>query len=89
MTKNNFQESNSPKEQLDRAISELKNRKKLLEEAEVALAPHEASFDRAKLDDLLKRRFFFEPSFAIYGPQAGLYDFGPMGAALKANLVQV
>ncbi|PAV82277.1 hypothetical protein WR25_03174, partial [Diploscapter pachys] len=83
-----LKESNSPKEQLDRAISELKNRKKLLEEAEVALAPHEASFDRAKLDDLLKRRFFFEPSFAIYGPQTGLYDFGPMGAALKANLVQ-
>jgi len=35
---------------------------------EKELAPQdENSFDRAKLEDLLKRRFFFVPSFEIYG----------------------
>ncbi|RCN27851.1 glycine--tRNA ligase, partial [Ancylostoma caninum] len=57
-------------------------------EAEVALAPKEASFDRLKLEDLLKRRFFYDQSFSIYGGVTGLYDFGPMGCALKANMIQ-
>ena len=68
---------------------------------EIALAPKEASFDRLKLEDLLKRRFFYDQSFAIYGGVTGLlvyltyllflfssYDFGPMGCALKANMIQ-
>ncbi|KAI1732366.1 anticodon binding domain-containing protein [Ditylenchus destructor] len=45
-------------------------------------------FDRFKLEDLLKRRFFYDQSFAIYGGIAGLYDYGPMGCALKSNIVQ-
>merc|ERR1711962_1248217 len=47
----------------------------------------EASFDRAKMEDLLKRRFFYDQSFAIYGGITGQYDFGPMGCAMKANLL--
>jgi len=35
---------------------------------------------------LLKRKFFYTPSFDIYGGVAGFYDFGPLGSALKANL---
>ncbi|VDM53927.1 unnamed protein product [Angiostrongylus costaricensis] len=54
---------------------------------EVSLAPKEASFDRLKLEDLLKRRFFYDQSFSIYGGVTGLYDFGPMGCALKANMI--
>ncbi|EER03872.1 glycyl-tRNA synthetase, putative [Perkinsus marinus ATCC 50983] len=42
--------------------------------------------NRAGLEDLCKRRFLFTPSFSIYGGVAGLYDFGPPGCALKANL---
>jgi glycyl-tRNA synthetase len=38
------------------------------------------------LEDLCKRRFFFTPSFSIYGGVAGLYDLGPPGCALKANM---
>ncbi|PIC39374.1 hypothetical protein B9Z55_011083 [Caenorhabditis nigoni] len=78
----------APKIDIDKAVVELKARKKLLEETEIALAPKEASFDRLKLEDLLKRRFFYDQSFAIYGGVTGLYDFGPMGCALKANMLQ-
>jgi len=49
--------------------------------------PAEAHFDRAKMEDLLKRRFFYDQSFAIYGGISGQYDFGPMGCAMKANLL--
>lgn len=77
----------APKIDVDKAVVELKARKKKLEETEVALAPKEASFDRLKLEDLLKRRFFYDQSFAIYGGVTGLYDFGPMGCALKANMI--
>ena len=39
------------------------------------------------MEDLLKRRFFFDQSFAIYGGITGQFDFGPMGCAMKANLL--
>ena len=41
------------------------------------------------LEDLCKRRFFFTPSFSIYGGVAGLYDLGPPGCALKANMESI
>ena len=54
-------------------------RKKALEDKELSLRPKDAaSFDRAKMEDLLKRRFFFDQSFAIYGGISGQFDFGPM-----------
>lgn len=77
----------APKIDIDKAVVELKARKKLLEETEIALAPKEASFDRLKLEDLLQRRFFYDQSFAVYGGVTGLYDFGPMGCALKTNML--
>lgn len=40
------------------------------------------------MEDLLKRRFFYDQSFAIYGGVNGLYDYGPMGCAMKANFLQ-
>ena len=51
------------------------------------LIPKEEKIDRGKLEDLLKRRFFYDQSFAIYGGVNGLYDYGPMGCAMKANLL--
>lgn len=42
---------------------------------------------REKLTTMLEHRMFYVPSFRIYGATAGLYDFGPPGAATKANLV--
>ncbi len=51
--------------------------------------PAEAFFDRAKMEDLLKRRFFYDQSFAIYGGVSGQYDFGPMGCAIKSNILSL
>ncbi|XP_059143729.1 glycine--tRNA ligase-like [Physella acuta] len=72
---------------LQRAVAELKHRKKALEDKELELAPKD-DFDRLKMEDLLKQKFFYDQSFAIYGGVNGLYDFGPMGCAMKANLLQ-
>jgi len=77
----------APENDVKKAVAELKQRKKKLEERELELRPSEASFDRAKMEDLLKRRFFYDQSFAIYGGVTGQYDFGPMGCAMKSNLI--
>lgn len=72
---------------ITRAIAELKIRKNVLDNKVEELAPKDDKIDRAKLEDLLKRRFFYDQSFAIYGGVNGLYDYGPMGCAIKANLI--
>ena len=47
-------------------------------------------FDRAVLDSLLKRRLFYTPSFEIYhDAPKGLFDYGPPGCALQANIVDL
>ncbi|EEQ85943.2 glycyl-tRNA synthetase [Blastomyces dermatitidis ER-3] len=45
--------------------------------------------DRPTLDSLLRRRLFYTPSFEIYGGVSGLYDYGPPGCALQANVVDI
>ncbi|KYQ96874.1 glycyl-tRNA synthetase [Tieghemostelium lacteum] len=44
-------------------------------------------FNRSGLESLLTRRFFISPAFDIYNGVAGLYDYGPNGCAIKANLI--
>lgn len=78
----------APALDVKQAVADLKQRKKVLEDKELSLAPNLATFDRAKMEDLLRRRFFYDQSFAIYGGITGQFDFGPMGCALKANLLQ-
>lgn len=53
-------------------------------------------FDRKDFESLLKRRFFFTESFEVYrtaagwtGDNGGLYDYGPPGCALQANIVDL
>ncbi|RYP37346.1 hypothetical protein DL767_002989 [Monosporascus sp. MG133] len=53
-------------------------------------------FDRSLFESLMKRRFFFTVSFDIYrfsakfnGDNCGLYDYGPPGCALQADIVDV
>ena len=41
---------------------------------------------RGGVESLALRRFFYTPAFSIYGGVAGLYDLGPPGCALKANM---
>ena len=45
--------------------------------------------DRAVLDSLLRRRMFYTPSFEVYGGVSGLYDYGPPGCSLQANIVEL
>ncbi|VVC92408.1 unnamed protein product [Leptidea sinapis] len=79
----------APEIDIKKAVAELKTRKKILEDKELSLAPTEEMFDRAKMEDLIKRRFFYDQSFAIYGGITGQFDFGPMGCALKTNMIQL
>ena len=51
--------------------------------------PKEApKYDRAGLENVMKRRFFVVPAFEIYNGVAGLYDYGPTGCALKNHIEQ-
>lgn len=43
--------------------------------------------DRPALDSMLRRRMFYTPAFEIYGGVAGLYDYGPPGCGLQANII--
>merc|ERR1719244_638546 len=83
----NLKAQGAPDIDVKKAVAELKARKKVLEDEELRLRPQQAKFDRSKMDDTLKRRFFFDQSFAIYGGVTGQFDFGPMGCAMKSNLL--
>lgn len=81
--------SGAPELDIKKAVNELKLRKKVLEDKELQLAPPEDDFDRSRMEDLLKRRFFYDQSFAIYGGVTGQFDFGPMGCAMKDNILNL
>ncbi|KAI7833837.1 glycyl-tRNA synthetase 1 [Kickxella alabastrina] len=53
------------------------------------MSDNKLNIDRTALDSLLLKRFFYAPSFSIYGGVAGLYDFGPTGTALQQNLINM
>lgn len=42
---------------------------------------------RKEVNNTLERRLFIIPSFQIYGGVTGLYDYGPPGCAVKANVL--
>lgn len=42
---------------------------------------------RQAVVNTLDRRLFYQPSFKIYGGVTGLYDYGPPGCAVKANVL--
>ncbi|EIM83849.1 glycyl-tRNA synthetase [Stereum hirsutum FP-91666 SS1] len=44
-------------------------------------------FSKGQFEALLNRRFFYAPAFEIYGGIAGLYDYGPPGSSLQANII--
>ncbi|QID88496.1 glycyl-tRNA synthase [Saccharomyces pastorianus] len=47
------------------------------------------SLGRDKLESTLRKRFFYTPSFEIYGGVSGLFDLGPPGCQLQNNVVQL
>ncbi|TBU15574.1 glycyl-tRNA synthetase [Ordospora colligata] len=46
-------------------------------------------FDQQLIEHILKKRFFIAQSAHIYGGVSGLYDFGPPGLSLKANMLSL
>ena len=44
--------------------------------------------DHPTLDALLRRRLFYTPAFEVYNGVSGLYDYGPPGCALQANIIE-
>jgi len=77
--------------ELQAAISELRQQKEelktLIKSYTKQFASEKADIDREAVEDLLKRRFFYTPSFEIYNGVKGLYDLGPPGCAVQAALV--
>ncbi|THG94168.1 hypothetical protein EW026_g7248 [Hermanssonia centrifuga] len=45
------------------------------------------AFDKGRLESMLSTRFFYAPAFEIYRGVAGLYDYGPPGSSLQANIL--
>jgi len=50
---------------------------------------HVADNSSNDLASVIKRRGFIWPSFEMYGGVAGMYDYGPLGCALKNNIVEM
>eukprot|EP00892_Ulva_mutabilis_P007080 jgi/Ulvmu1/4744/UM020_0028.1 len=74
-------------------VDKLKALKAELEELEVQLEnvtgiPRDKGAFREAVAKALEGRMFYTPSFSIYGGVSGLYDYGPPGTAVKANLTQ-
>ncbi|XP_075906428.1 glycine--tRNA ligase [Nelusetta ayraudi] len=82
-----MKQDGAPDVDVTKAVAELKARKRTLEAKELSLQPKDDIVDRSKMEDTLKRRFFYDQAFAIYGGVSGLYDFGPVGCALKNNIL--
>ncbi|KAF0852831.1 Glycine--tRNA ligase 1 [Andalucia godoyi] len=88
-----LKEAKTAKEALQPEILRLQQLKTALEAAiaaEAANAPKNVLADqRRSLEDLLKRRFVVGQAFEIYGGVAGLFDYGPPGAAMKDALISL
>ncbi|THH03397.1 hypothetical protein EW146_g10451 [Bondarzewia mesenterica] len=55
--------------------------------ANIAVNKSAHPFSKVQFEALLNRRFFYAPAFEIYGGVAGLYDYGPPGSSLQANII--
>lgn len=51
--------------------------------------PNKLHIDKEEFDQHLLRRFLVVPSFEIYNGVSGLYDFGPVTCAVKANVINL
>eukprot|EP00276_Gloeochaete_wittrockiana_P003835 CAMPEP_0184647048 /NCGR_PEP_ID=MMETSP0308-20130426/3934_1 /TAXON_ID=38269 /ORGANISM="Gloeochaete witrockiana, Strain SAG 46.84" /LENGTH=678 /DNA_ID=CAMNT_0027077713 /DNA_START=27 /DNA_END=2063 /DNA_ORIENTATION=- len=82
---------NADKAQIDAAVEKLKTLKgdfeQKVKERNRQSADTGLKDRRSALEAVLKGRYFIAPAFEIYGGVGGLYDFGPPGCAIKANLL--
>jgi glycyl-tRNA synthetase len=60
----------------------------VLEDKEVHSKPFKGSFDRGRMEDLLKRRFYFVNPLVNFDVFKGQFDLGPMGCALETNILE-
>ena len=51
--------------------------------------PNKLVLDRREFEDTCNRRFIFGPAFDPYGGTSGLFDYGPVLCAMKANFLQL
>lgn len=84
-----LKESNAPEVDVSAAVRVLKDKKKALLLKETSLVPQDHFVNKVRLEELLKRRFFYDLSFSIYGGVSGLFDYGPPGIALKKNILRL
>eukprot|EP01134_Creolimax_fragrantissima_P003720 CFRG3720T1 len=83
----NMKETGAEMTEVKAAVNVLKGLKKRLDEAQPKTSRLDAGFNKSAFEELMKRRFFYGLSAEIYGGTAGLYDLGPMGCALQANIL--
>ena len=83
-----LKEAKAPQQDINAAVRLLIEKKNCLESKESSLMPKDSFVDKTRLEDVLKRRFFFDLSFSIYGGVSGLFDYGPPGIALKKNILR-
>jgi len=71
------------------AVSELHALREELAAAKVSAGGELVAYEikRKLFDETVLRRMFVVPAFEIHGGVTGLFDLGPPGCALKANLV--
>lgn len=86
------------KAEIEAAISKLKELKLEADAAAKEYAAHSSASNdgaassekfRQAVNNALERRLFYIPSFKIYGGVAGLFDYGPPGCAVKANVLAI
>jgi len=41
-----------------------------------------------RLEEIVKRRLIYWPSFEIYGGVGGFYDYGPLGVQIRRNIIE-
>lgn len=67
-------------------LTNLRNQFALLQNNSIEVTP---SINRKAFDELLLRKMYVVRSFEIHNGPSGLFDYGPPGCALKANVLQV
>eukprot|EP01114_Cavostelium_apophysatum_P015961 TRINITY_DN445_c0_g1_i1.p1 TRINITY_DN445_c0_g1~~TRINITY_DN445_c0_g1_i1.p1 ORF type:complete len:764 (-),score=226.04 TRINITY_DN445_c0_g1_i1:63-2102(-) len=85
----NMKKNNAAKEEVEKEVAKLKIAKEKVEAKRKELNPAKVEFPRVAFGRLMQQRFFINPSFEIYGGIAGLFDLGPPGTAIKANLLNL
>ena len=68
-----------------KAVEELE---KLRQEMSKQGSAESLDLNRKVFDDTMIRKMFVVPAFEIHGGVSGLFDLGPPGSALKANVVE-